>query len=278
MRGKKGSRDVFYNGQVVLSNEQFVLHNHISTSSSDKQQLIPCLEGLEKNTGSYPDVGIFDSGYASFVNDTFAKEENIDLYIPDQEFGKTNKNKPYYHTNFQYDPEIDIYICPKGKQLSFYKKGSKNGFSKRIYRGNECESCPVRHLCTAAKARTIQRDDRQYLRDEMNYKMITSKGQAFYNKRRHKVEPIFGHLKYNLGYQHFFLRGQSKVTAEFNLFCIAYNLIRMMNSKLKLTFGKLTKIIAVFIRQIFIKLNLIVKELIFNHNFYTSILLRCIRQ
>ena len=36
-----------------------------------------------------------------------------------------------------------------------------------------------------------------------------------------------GHLKYNLGYRHFFLRSLKKVKGEFRLMCIGWNLKKM---------------------------------------------------
>jgi len=38
------------------------------------------------------------------------------------------------------------------------------------------------------------------------------------------VEPVFGNIKFNLGYRHFILRNINKVKGEFNLMCIAHNL------------------------------------------------------
>jgi len=45
--------------------------------------------------------------------------------------------------------------------------------------------------------------------------------------RHFTVEPIFGHLKHNLGYRQFLMRGLEKVKAEFRLMCIGYNLRKM---------------------------------------------------
>ena len=43
------------------------------------------------------------------------------------------------------------------------------------------------------------------------------------------VEHPFGTLKRSLGYTYFLLKGVEKVTAEFNLMCLAYNLKRVFN-------------------------------------------------
>src|SRR3972149_5325046 len=47
-----------------------------------------------------------------------------------------------------------------------------------------------------------------------------------YKARMYEIEPVFGHLKFNLGYRHFLLRSQKKVKGEFGLMCAAYNLMK----------------------------------------------------
>ncbi len=50
-----------------------------------------------------------------------------------------------------------------------------------------------------------------------------------YHRRMHPIEAIFGHLKYNLGYTQFLLRGLEKVKGEFTLMCLTYNLRKLAN-------------------------------------------------
>jgi len=88
-------------------------------------------------------------------------------------------------------------------------------------------NCEKRKLCTAQRYRTIARDDRKELLEEMRKRLETKEGHQKYIKRLYTVEPIFGHLKHNLGYRHFLMRGLEKVKAEFRLMCIGYNLIKM---------------------------------------------------
>ena len=60
-------------------------------------------------------------------------------------------------------------------------------------------------------------------------KLLTEKGANEYKKRMHTVEPVFGNIKFNLGYRHFLLRGLNKVKGEFNLMCIAHNLKKIVS-------------------------------------------------
>ena len=227
MRGKKGYKDTFYNPQIVVSSDQFIIHNHISTSSSDRRQLQPCLEGVKRNLGQYPKLSAWDCGYSSFANEVFLNEHQLEAYIPDQDFGKSFRDQPYHRHHFQYDPQKDHYICPQGHPLVFWRRKNDKGSPSRVYQGTQCHRCPVKDQCTKAKARTVQRDTRQTLRNQMYHRLLTTKGRKVFAKRKHTVEPVFGHLKHNLGYQQFLLRSLEKVQAEFNLMCIAFNLMKM---------------------------------------------------
>ena len=51
--------------------------------------------------------------------------------------------------------------------------------------------------------------------------------------RQYIIEPIFGHLKFNVGYRNFLLRGIEKVSAEFKLMCIGWNLKKMLKLGIK---------------------------------------------
>ena len=61
----------------------------------------------------------------------------------------------------------------------------------------------------------------------MAEKLKTPEGKATYRKRACSVEPVFGIIKAALGFRQFLLRGLEKVSGEWNLVCLAYNLKRL---------------------------------------------------
>jgi transposase len=61
----------------------------------------------------------------------------------------------------------------------------------------------------------------------MTDKLKTAEGKAIYRKRASTVEPVFGIIKAVLGFRQFLLRGMKKVSGEWNLVCLAYNLKRL---------------------------------------------------
>lgn len=262
MKGKKGYKDTNYNPQIVVSSNQVILHNHVCTSSNDRCQLQPCLEGVKRNTGFYPKDSTWDCGYSSFDNEAFLETNKIEAYIPDQDFGKARKDKPFHKKHFKYNQQKDEYTCPQGSPLVFKRIKKVDTSQFRMYQGTQCQQCPCKMKCTKAEARSVHREVRQPLRDQMYSRLQTAKGQQLCAMRKHRVEPVFGHLKHNLGYRQFLLRSLPKVQAEFNIMCIAYNLMKMAKFLTPKAAHNFFERLYGFIKALNTRLNLIVNELL----------------
>jgi hypothetical protein len=61
----------------------------------------------------------------------------------------------------------------------------------------------------------------------MAHRLKTKDGRATYALRKQTVEPVFGIIKSVLGFRQFSLRGLAKVTGEWSLVCLAWNIKRM---------------------------------------------------
>ena len=61
----------------------------------------------------------------------------------------------------------------------------------------------------------------------MRHRLKTTAGKTLYKLRQQTVEPVFGILKSVLGFRQFRLRGREKVSLEWTLVCLAYNLKRL---------------------------------------------------
>jgi transposase len=61
----------------------------------------------------------------------------------------------------------------------------------------------------------------------MRHRLQTTAGRTLYKLRQQTVEPVFGILKSVLGFRQFRLRGRAKVSLEWTLVCLAYNLKRL---------------------------------------------------
>ena len=61
----------------------------------------------------------------------------------------------------------------------------------------------------------------------MAHRLKTQAGRALYALRKQTVEPVFGIIKSVMGFRQFSLRGLHKVSGEWTLVCLAWNLKRM---------------------------------------------------
>jgi len=55
--------------------------------------------------------------------------------------------------------------------------------------------------------------------------------RALYAKRKQTVEPVFGIIKSVMGFRQFLLSGLTKVSGEWDLVCLAYNVKRLWTLK-----------------------------------------------
>lgn len=247
MRTSEGKVKPAFNCQTAVSADGLIVAAEVTTDANDSEQLIGMIEKTEANLKSAEDKGggeegkggqrvgrvLADVGYASYDNYEYLKDELIDAYVPDRyleqarRIARDPERYRYHKERFTYDPERDLYICPEGKPLVFLRQCVSDGKVRRrqrIYRGTECAGCPVKGDCTKSKARCIRREMREGLQEEMRAKLTTEEGSKIYRQRMHLAEAPFGHLKHNLGYRHFLLRGRAKAQAEFSLMCSAHNL------------------------------------------------------
>ena len=102
------------------------------------------------------------------------------------------------------------------------------GIKYRIYQCSDCLGCHNYGRCTTSKkGRTIRVSEYDEFIQRMRKKLLTKKGKKIYGIRKETVEPVIGNISYNLGYREFRLRGLSKVKGDFNLICIAHNILKI---------------------------------------------------
>ena len=71
----------------------------------------------------------------------------------------------------------------------------------------------------------------------MGRALKTAVGQALYRLRKQTVEPVFGIIKEVMGFRRFRLRGRAKVSLEWTLVCLSYNLKRLFTLKAQAAAG-----------------------------------------
>jgi len=235
MHTHSGSMPAF-NAQVVVAEDQLIVHADVTTEPIDRNQLKPALEGAERNVGAKPDKLLADAGYRGGPNLRLLEKSGIDGYLPETEEKNIGKDL-YGKTAFRYDQEQDCYICPAGQVLRpKAKKRVKTrygGHETTVYKPPRgvCLVCPQRDQCTKVRTkagRTIDRDDYEEERLRMRAKLATEEGRAIYAKRKCLVEPTIGQLKVVNRLVQFLLRGILGAKLEFKWGAIAHNLMKIV--------------------------------------------------
>jgi len=239
--GKKGNFDYQYNAQIsVDADTQIIVGQHLSQNANDKQEIDPALVAIKETTGTLPDILSADNGYMSGANLQALEDSPIDTYIATDEGEKKNKIalddtvRKLAKADFSYDKASDTFTCPGQQNLQVVSQG-KDG--SRTYQGDieKCNTCPYKSRCCQSKkgeARTINTDNKEPLRQQMNNKMEKEESKAIYKQRKVIVDPVFGQIK-NSGFRGFSIRGKEKVDGEFSLVCATHNIKKIAKAIFK---------------------------------------------
>lgn len=223
MKEREGCIKTNYNAQASVDEEnQFIVACDVTTECNDKKQLIPMVKQSKENLKAKIDIFKADSGYHSGDNLAKMSENQISVLIDDPSKQRVdNDNFKYDKVNFDYDSDTDSYTCPEGKVLNLISVTKE----KSTYKCKECVECPVKAECTKkVKYKLLSRSNHENLIEQNRTELISDEGRESYQKRMHTVEPVFGNIKFNLGFRQFLVRNLAKVKGEFSLMCIAHNI------------------------------------------------------
>lgn len=122
------------------------------------------------------------------------------------------------------------YTCPQGKPLTYSHTIAARGnkAEARVYRCRKCKRCPVRSACTRNKyGRTLRRDIYEDFRAQQRRVRAQPQAQALLKRRKAIIEPLFGHIKENLGFRRWTARGLENARAQWALLCLIVNLKKL---------------------------------------------------
>jgi transposase len=248
-----------YNGQALVDKEhQVIVHAEAFGEGQDQHHIPPMLDGAKENMeeigrgGDYFEdkILVADVNYHGPVNLNKCEDEHLDAYIPDKDFRKrdprfatqerwsSKKSKKYTLEDFQYNKEIDEYVCPKGKRLKLNtKKIISDGIIYRRYYADakDCMKCESKGRCIRVKKgkrRCLMvpiGNVAGNLTKEMAQKVDTEEGRNIYHQRIAIVEPVFANIKCMKRLDRFTLRGKIKVNIQWVLYCMVHNLGKIAN-------------------------------------------------
>jgi transposase len=179
---------------------------------------------------------VADAGYGSAeMLGWLVDERGIEPYV--KVFDKSDRTDgTFSRSDFAYDEETNVYVCPGGKELKKYhrnfSKPRGNGLTKAgtlLYfaRKQDCDACALKaKCCPNMPARKIGRSIHEAARDKARA-IAKTEAYAVSRRERKKVEMLFAHLKRILRLDRLRLRGPSGAKDEFLLAATAQNLRKL---------------------------------------------------
>jgi hypothetical protein len=225
MKTGEGTVRLCYNAQVVVDTHQIIVAADVGTDVGDRPSLPPLLEQAERQLSSELGAIVADGGCYSRRNIKYAQEHGLDVYIPK----RLGERGVFGQEQFVYDGVSDRYRPAEAGWLKRSYQRRVHGVLKTTYRSTvkQCRDCSLKAACSRKCYRSLEVAETVGTEQELAVKLASPESQAIYARRRELVEPVFGNLKFNLGFSRFSLRGLAKARGEFLLICIAHNLKKL---------------------------------------------------
>ncbi len=262
-----------YNGIATVDKKhQIVIDAQAFGAGQEHHTLQPILETIKEryhrlniNEDIYKTGAIVtaDTGFANEGNMEYLHTEQINGYIPDNQFRsrdpkfdkqkekykRATRAKPGYKsiipaTEFNFDPIKQTTTCPAGHTRHSEQTRKDKAGNEKIYfvgRVSDCRPCPINSKCMTnpQSADQVNGRGRQVsfilnktgtpYTDWMKMRVDSQKGKQIYSHRMSVVEPVFGNVTSNKGLRRFSLRGKTKVNGQWTLFCMIQNIEKLAN-------------------------------------------------
>jgi len=227
------SADVCYNVQVSTDKKhKLILDYEVTNKVTDLEQLSGMAKRAKDILGLERVEVTADKGYYNSSELKKCVDSGIVPYVPKTSPNvkkKTEVPKPEFcRDKFAYNPKKDVYVCPDGEELSFWKKVIKDGKVMKAYRSTYCKKCALNKECTKNPAgRIIFRWIYEDILEDMEERINKEKWKV--KIRQCLIEHVFGTMKRNFNQGYFLTRGKDNVSGEMGLTALAYNIRRVMN-------------------------------------------------
>ena len=242
MKGKKGNFLVAYNVQSAVDYEtKLICALNVTQNPTDHYELPEVADKAIKHIGKVPKHMSADAIYLNQISLSYFVNNGIDGLIPsrkqsEEKIGKLNP-KPFHKDHFYYISDLDLFMCPAGQPMYFYKEYTEKSEDpdkpdkiKRLYNNYyACKHCIHRENCLSEKQkhRTITENGGR-LERAMFFKMEKEEYKEEFSKRP-CVEGPFGTFKEQFHVEQEIVIGMVKTEERLNLDALAYNIKRLYN-------------------------------------------------
>jgi hypothetical protein len=182
--------------------------------------------------GLSPGRVIADAGYGSEENFAYLENKGIMAIVKYPLLRKEHsvqwQEDPWRSDNWEYQEDAD-YICPNGRKVTYRgirKEKTPNGYvtTKATYLCESCTYCRKQKLCKRGKGNRQVEWNEKWQRLKAQSRKALETYEELRKQRSIEVETVFGHIKGNQGYRRFLLRGTAKVSTEWGLLSLGYDI------------------------------------------------------
>jgi len=200
-----------------------------------------------------------DSGFHKEKNMEMLATKQIDAYVADNQMRKRDPRFADYGRykeqhrkeraafegrsglfkvdDFFFPEDLSHCICPAGKKL--YRSGNNVEVRNHLatkFKGpkSACVPCKLRTQCLRKPDITEIRQvaffhgrnekGKNTFTEKMKCKIDSVIGRFFYGKRLGTIEPVFGNICSTIGLNRFTLRGKTKVSNQWLMYCMTHNI------------------------------------------------------
>jgi len=256
-----------YAAQAAVDSEhQIIVAADIIGSGSEQAMLLPMIERAapvrEERT-----LITADAGYFSDDNVTALHNQGIPALIADngmrkrdERFAEQGRHKAkgdalydkragakpikfFKPEDFSFHDEYTA-SCPAGKTLTgtgatYGQRGHR--FQRYEAAAGDCAACSLRSQClrnpNATRGRQVARFERravdaQHPSARMRHAIDSPRGRSLYSRRIATVEPVFANIRHHKRMSRFTLRGKTKVSTQWQLYCLVHNIEKIAKRSL----------------------------------------------
>jgi len=246
MKQAGGGYKVSYNGQIsVDSKHHLIIDIDVTNEGNDLNQLSNMAtkskeileeESKEENKETQNKKKeedklkvVADIGYHKGEEISKCESADIACYVPSPMRSPNERAGRYGRDDFEYNIDKDLYVCPAKEELTFRSTEERDRNTLRKYECSKCKQCTQRDKCISSKGNKVIKR-REYEEALQTVRKRCKENRDIVKMRGQIVEHVFGTMKEAIGYGGgFLLKGLEKVSGEFSLIALSYNIKRVQN-------------------------------------------------
>ena len=168
-----------------------------------------------------------DKGYSTgeFIHGLVT--EKIEPHVPIRDYRSRNDKGIYPITEFRFDKDRNVFICPEGKELKYW--GIHKRSRQHVYRARttDCKACAKKAECTRDRSRSLS----YHIHEESIQKarnLNETKQYRVSQRMRKRIEELFGEAKEFMGLRRAKFRRLKFVREQVLMTAAAQNIKRIV--------------------------------------------------